>query len=552
MKLVKRRLSALTSRSTLDILAERLEGIGRPRIAILVDRPAGGVASSVRQAFPDAVVTKVRMAGTKSDLHVALAAAGPFDAMLDHTRRPAVRGRRFKSTFFHLRPGGSYIVEGYASQERSLGDGKRAKALGTLLARLERAKASNSASGRKHDDLGALARAVESVSPVGDHLVVVSRARALAKLREEEATAVLKLRGHRDRILETVPGEQFASRCRYTSSTGERPSKMPDVYDAPDMHLREYKRAVCVPGQVLTKGNLLLPDTYRHNQSRRLTNKYTQELGPRFATVEYDADRVDELDGTYFYLDSEVRGHFGHAITEQLSRLWALPLARKVAPDLKAVMAIKTRQEIQPFEVELYGAAGLAPEELVLLHEPGRVERLLAATPMFSMPEYVHPDIRHTWQRVGDVLESGATVDQIPERMFISRRIRKRACLNTGEVEELFAKHGFAIVYPEDYRMADQVAMFRHAKVIAGFAGSGLFNVCFASEKKQLIMLHHAAYSATNEYQMASVLGHDIDAVISDVDPDSELNRNVKRFQSSFTVDFDREGRYLARALADL
>ncbi len=552
MKLVKRRLSALTSRSTLDILTERLEGVSRPRIAVLVDRPAGGVASSVRQAFPGAVVTKVRMAEKKSDVHALMAAAGPFDAILDHTRRPAVRGRRFKGTFLHLRPGGSYIAEGYAPQQRSLGEGKRGKDLGTVLATLERAKSAPSASGGKHDDNGALARAIESVAPVGEHLLVVSQGRALAKLTEREATAVLKLRGHRDRILETVPGEQFTSRCTYTSSTGERPEQMLDVYDAPDVHLREYKRAVCLPGQVLTKGNLLLPDTYRHNQRRRLTNKYTEELAPRFAAVEYDADAIDVLDGTYFYLDNEVRGHFGHAMTEQVSRLWALPLARKTAPDLKAVMAINKGREIQPFEVELYGAAGLAPEELVLLREPARVERLLASSPMFSMPEYVHPEIRHTWQRIGDVLESGATLDEMPERMFISRRIRKRACLNTGEVEELFAKHGFAIVYPEDYRMADQVAMFRHAKVIAGFAGSGLFNVCFASDKKHLIMLQHAAYSATNEYLMASVLGHDIDAIVSEVDPESELNRNVKRFQSSFTVDFDREGAYLARALADL
>ena len=29
------------------------------------------------------------------------------------------------------------------------------------------------------------------------------------------------------------------------------------------------------------------------------------------------------LEGTYFHLDNEIRGFFGHALTEQVSRLWA-------------------------------------------------------------------------------------------------------------------------------------------------------------------------------------------------------------------------------------
>lgn len=551
MKLLRRR-ARTRSRSTLDLLADQLAGVSRPRIAVLVDRPSAGVASSVRQALPDAAVTKIRMDGTKSEVHALMAASGPFDAILDHTRKPRARGARFARTVFHLRPGGSFIVEAYASQQRSL-DGKKApKSLGALLKRVDAARAGELRSTRKYDDDGVLARSLDPVTPEGDHLIVVNRAHALAKLTEHEADLVLRQRGRSDRVVDSVPGEQFPSRCTFTSSTGVQPRNMPEVYDAPEVFLREYRNAVCMPGQVLTKGNLLLPDTYRHHQRRRLTNMFTQEVAPQFATVEYDSADVPTLDGTYFYLDNEIRGHFGHAITEQVSRLWALPLARKVAPDLKAVMTVNRRREIEPFEYELYGAAGLAPEELVLLGEPTRVKSLLASTPMFSMPEYVHPEIRHTWQQLGDVLEARATHQFLPDRMFISRRIRKRACLNTPEVEELFARHGFAVVYPEDYPMPEQVAMFRHAQVIAGFAGSGLFNVCFASDPKHLIMLEHAAYSATNEYMIASVLGHSIDAIVSEIDPDLEINRNVQRFQSSWSVDFDREGRYLERLLSGL
>jgi capsular polysaccharide biosynthesis protein len=172
---------------------------------------------------------------------------------------------------------------------------------------------------------------------------------------------------------------------------------------------------------------------------------------------------------------------------------------------------------------------------------------------MFSMPAYVHPEIEHTWRRLGDTLAARATLRPDMDRIFISRRIRKRACLNTPEVEEVFARHGFTVLYPEDYPMADQVAIFRRAKVIAGFAGSGLFNICFTTDPKQVVMLQHEAYSATNEYLFASVLGHELTSIVSELDrtEDDELG-NASRFQSSFTVDFDREGQHLLRVLEAL
>lgn len=541
--------------TALDVLDERLAGVARPRVAVLVDGAPGGVVREVRRRRPDAVVTKVSVkGGGQSELHARLAAFGPYDAILDRTRKPAVRGRRFKSVVHHLRPGGCYVAAGHLSQERTLDGAKRSRSLGAVIARLDEARtAPVPTSGRGRKEKAALARAVESVITPGGHLVVVSHAGALAKLTEDEADTVLELRGGPDRVLHTVPGAVFASRCTFESSTGQLHPPMHETYSAPALRLREYHQATVVPGQVLTKDNLLLPDTYRHNQRRRLVNGHTEEVGRRFALLEQDVDDAPLLEGDYFYLDNEVRGHFGHAMTEQLSRLWALPLARAQAPGLKAVMAINKGRKIQPFERELYGAAGLAPDELVLLRKPARVERLLAATPMFSMPQYVHPEIAQVWQQVGDTLAGRATLQPQHDRIFISRRIRKRACLNTPEVEELFVRHGFAVVYPEDYPMADQVAMFRRARVIAGFAGSGLFNICLAREKKQVIMLEHSGYTATNEYLMASVLGHDLVAVVSDfVRTEEDDLHGVTRFQSSFRVDFDREGRYLTHVLEGL
>ena len=55
------------------------------------------------------------------------------------------------------------------------------------------------------------------------------------------------------------------------------------------------------------------------------------------------------------------------------------------------------RDELAPFETALLAAAGIEESDVELIREPVRVERLVAATPMFSNPAYVHPEILQTW-----------------------------------------------------------------------------------------------------------------------------------------------------------
>jgi len=117
----------------------------------------------------------------------------------------------------------------------------------------------------------------------------------------------------------------------------------------------------------------------------------------------------------------------------------------------------------------------------------------------------------------------------------------------------VFAEQGFEILYPEEYPIPEQAAMFRHADVVAGYAGSALFNVLYAPEPTRMVMLTSEAYTASNEYMMASVLGHQIDLVTCRPDleqPGQGWSREA--FESSYTFDAGREGRFLAEVFASL
>ena len=174
---------------------------------------------------------------------------------------------------------------------------------------------------------------------------------------------------------------------------------------------------------------------------------------------------------------------------------------------------------------------------------------------MFGMPAYVHPAIATTYAEVGTALASRATGEASgPLRLFCSRRPGKRSCHNADEVEALFAAHGFTVVFPEDHPLPDQVRMVRDADVVAGFAGSGMFQIAFAGGPKRVVVVSSESYTASNEYLISSVVGHRLDLVLCRPDTPQQEGGGFSKasYQSDFTYDDEREGVFLSEVLADL
>lgn len=533
-------------------LDDRLRRRKRPSVAVLEGHRPNWLTQALAEAYPRAQIVRYDTTAVgRSQLHASLAGNGPFDVIVDDTRQGRGRVRLLRNVFFHLRPGGALIIRNFRAKPKVSHAWTANDDVSSFVSRLVGLKCQGDSEpeGQAQRDEQGLATAIGRVVLEAQHVLLTNRVRGLAKIREEEMNTVLELRAEKPgRVLESRPPLEFASRCTLRENTSERSDGMPATYHAPVVSLREYYGVVCAPGQVVIQDNLILPDTYRHNQKKRLKNLYTEELSPLFAMPLDDVSQAEALAGAYFYLDSEFRGHFGHAMTEVLSRLWAWPHAKRAEPGLKAVMALNKGRELADFEVALFAAAAIDPSDLVLVREPVRIEKLLAATPMLSMPEYVHPDIGETWAMVGRELASLAPPRKYPTRVFCSRRIEKRLCHNAAEVESLFSSHGFEVIYPEDFPLAEQAMIFRQAEVVAGFAGSGLFSLCLCASPKRVVMILPESYTARNEYMIASVLGHEIDLVSCKAD----IFEPGHAAKAGFTFDFDREGVYLKGVLSSL
>ncbi|MCW2853748.1 MAG: hypothetical protein JWM84_3412 [Nocardioides sp.] len=522
-------------------LARRAGDRPDPVVAVLAESGDHPVAAAVRAVWPQARLTVADPARGASATHVALAAAGPFHAILD--AGDTNRAFRVREVFFHLAHGGVLVVV----DARAVG-AKVAEIAATAL------RAGLLPEGAARNDDVAFAEAVDSVRIRGDHLVLAARPRGkahLAKIREEEVSDYLAATGGRvGRVLLERPGAFLENPAPIRVSESDIAPTYRITFDAPPLQLREYHGVQCRPRQVVCNDNVMLPDTYRHNQAVRVNNGYTLQSAPRFAQVKGSAS-AEDLPGTWFHLDSEFRGHFGHAMTEQISRLWAWEEAKAAHPDVKAlIMANFTRKTMSEWEYRLYEAAGVAREDLVLMEQPVRPERLLAATPMFSQPAYIHPEVRAVYDRVGDHLAADAPARDYPERIFCSRRHDKRAATNTAEVEEFFASRGFEIVYPEDYPLGEQVQMFRSATELAGFAGSAMFTMAFVKEPTRVTLVSAETYFAQNEALFAALRGHQLNVAWCRATMQKPDGTTVKKkLQAWFTFDDAREGEFLRRIL---
>ncbi len=528
-----------------------MAGVRAPAIGVVTRGARQALVARLTRALPDAAITPIDLDAGMDAVHLALAAGRPWDLVLDVAGgQGAVR--RWPVLLHHLRRGGRLAVRAPEDDGRlreSVAEVHAAAHAGAVPPTPGRDLRNNA-----ERDLAALAASTRDVSLKDGWLVATSEVETLAKIPEADADSFLVARRSAGRTLVTIPGIRFSSRSQFRSSA---PTALPREYDAPAVSLREYSEVVCLGRQAAYGDGFVLPESYRHPFKRRLRNVAFAEWAPRF--VRRPETPTASLDGPAYLADTYVPGHFGHALTDQLGHFWGWRPALERHPDLRALVFAAPNdppdQDLAEWQYDLLAAGGIDRSRVVVARQPTRVPLLVASSPMFGMPAYVHPAIATTYAEVGSSLSHRAEPGRRrPLRLFCSRRPGKRSCHNVAEVEALFEAHGFSVVFPEDHPLPEQVRLVRDADVVAGFAGSGMFQIAFAGGPKHVILVSSESYTASNEYLISSVVGHRLDLVLcrADITKDEGRRFDNTAYQSDFTYDDGREGVFLRQVLAEL
>ena len=499
-------------------------------------------------------------------IHHALAAHGPFDVLVeDSPNRKSLKREIFRQFFPHVRDGGLYIAEDlHAGYIPSLLDDDKEE-LWQMISRLLAYKASVASQAAESADVPTsndernLAAAMGTVEFDGKFLVIENNGNHAIKLRHAEANTILQRRfgDTWGRVVKSYPAFTYTSDALvFANKPDVAGAKFPNPISVPALHVREYVEAVAAPRQRLQKESLFLPDTFRLGLTGRLANTALDNVNHHFASSVTTATGPKRLRGSYYYLDLEYTRHFGHFMTEVIPRLYAWDEAKAANPDLKVLISSsRTDGRLLPYQMEILEAYGIGEHEIRTFDSPVAVESLIAPAPLFHNGRYVHPLLRETFERLGKGLATEAS--PFGPRIFISRKPGMwRECLNMQSLEAVFIERGFDIVYPEDLSLREQASVFASATTVAGYIGSSLYSAMFTPNPIDIIGFVNTAYQSTNEYFIATALGHRMhmfwcDDIRGNRDVDSS-GRKLAKTNYDYEFDFEADGAALSRLLDSL
>jgi capsular polysaccharide biosynthesis protein len=191
-----------------------------------------------------------------------------------------------------------------------------------------------------------------------------------------------------------------------------------------------------------------------------------------------------QLDEACIILSHPGQYIYGHWILDMTPRLLLLQ-QRGFDPEIPIML-----NELPPWAGFFFAAFGLDIARVRSL--PCGITRIGSAVmPSTSKSGFRlgAPLLADSWRHLkGFVEDAGLSSPDLkglprPAKIYVSRQNwpdKRRAIRNISEVERLAVELGYQVIHPEIYSVAQQAAVFRHARAIVGEDGSALHNIIFA------------------------------------------------------------------------
>jgi len=180
------------------------------------------------------------------------------------------------------------------------------------------------------------------------------------------------------------------------------------------------------------------------------------------------------LTGRTLYLGAFMN-HYGHFITESLSRYW-----KQDSGAFDHVVAYPFMHNhgsilVEDFHRHLAGLLDVPIDRMAILRSQTVFDEIVVPEQLWTYNVQVNAHMRAVYGRISTRHAGRGTSG----RIFLSRAPSGRLA-NALAVEEMFASFGFRIVYPERVAIADQLSLYANCEILASLSGSGMHNCLFA------------------------------------------------------------------------
>lgn len=226
------------------------------------------------------------------------------------------------------------------------------------------------------------------------------------------------------------------------------------------------------------------------------------------AGMGFDGETSDETVLFAGYLHN----HWGHFITQSLSRLW-LPF--NSGNDFSRIIFCSAPGDAQPCAnikrvLELTGLS----DKIEVISEPRRFKRVIVPEPGITSRGHVGKESLKVYDTIS------ANIDRLtensrsewPGKIYLSRAQFVKSNLNeygSQWVDAFFLKNGFTVISPEKETIETTISLIRHAGIVAAMSGTLPHNMLFANPGQRLLIIEK--YAAANNFQPGIDLLRDLD-----------------------------------------
>ncbi|WP_430468827.1 glycosyltransferase family 61 protein [Vreelandella titanicae] len=215
----------------------------------------------------------------------------------------------------------------------------------------------------------------------------------------------------------------------------------------------------------------------------------------------FDYDCMDSA----IYIGSFGYPHYGHFLTEQISRLWYLEddnnipvLFHNNAPKRKGVL-FSNIFEIPQYQIDFLNALPKINLNRFLFTDKAKfIKKIIVPEPSFIIRSVMHVKHAELCRRVALHYMWKESYDK-KNKIYLSRSLlnsKRRKVFGEKEVEIYLKDNGFIIFHPQNYNLEEQINLLNSSKVIIGTIGSSLHSLLFLLNTTKVFTLSNENINA--------------------------------------------------------
>jgi capsular polysaccharide biosynthesis protein len=222
--------------------------------------------------------------------------------------------------------------------------------------------------------------------------------------------------------------------------------------------------------------------------------------------IEPQEFKLKRLSKKCIYIGSFV-AHWGHLLTECLSRVWFLRDNFQEYEDYYLIYGGR----INPIIAQFLSYLEIDQSRLIHVNSDLIIDEVIIPYPSMSNRGEIYLSHSEIFQTIGNRMMSDINYSETDRPLYLSRtRLPKRKRIVKGEeyLEDYLVEIGANVEYFEHISLREQLFLINRHRIIIAPEGSALHNLLFAQKNKQVIMLTNN-FVNPNYYMIDSIKNND-------------------------------------------